>query len=158
MYRKVNQTLNKVSIEIENLRFNTTIAAMMELSGELGKHFTQCRSELQAYVLQRFISMMAPLAPHFAEECWQMIGNSVSIFAQPVWYEVDAAALIEDEVMIAVQVNGKLRGTITLPLDSTQDEVKAALLTVESVTRHTDGKTVVKEIYVKNKIYNIVVK
>ncbi len=158
VYREVHQTLHKVTIELENLRFNTAIAAMMELSGKLGKRFVQCRVELQAYVLQIFISMMAPLAPHFAEECWQIIGKEKSIFAEPVWYTVDAAALIEDEVMIAVQVNGKLRGTIPMPLDSTQDEVKAALQNVESVTRHTSGKTVVKEIYVKNKIYNIVVK
>lgn len=158
VYRKTNQTLNKFSNELQNLRFNTAIAALMELSSEFSKHFAQCRADLQTYALEHFITMIAPLAPHFAEECWEMIGKTVSLFESPVWFTVDSAALIEDSVNIAVQVSGKLRGTLSMPLDSDEASVKDAALALESVKKHLEGKSVVKEIFVKNKILNIVVK
>ena len=87
-----------------------------------------------------------------------MLGNTSSIFEKPFWYEVDDAALIEDTVSIAVQVNGKLRATIDAPLNSEQEIVKKLIFSEDKVTKHTADKTIVKEIYVKNKIYNIVVK
>jgi leucyl-tRNA synthetase len=102
--------------------------------------------------------MIAPLAPHFAEECWEMIGKTVSLFESPVWFAVDKAALIEDTVNIAVQISGKLRGTLSVPLDSDQEMVKAEALTLDSVKKHLEGKTIIKEIFVKNKILNIVAK
>jgi leucyl-tRNA synthetase len=102
--------------------------------------------------------MLAPVAPHLGEECWQIIGNEKSIFQNPVVFEVDKEALIEDTVNIAVQVNGKLRATIPAPMNSEQDTVKPLVFADERVTKFIDGKTVVKEIFVKNKIYNIVVK
>jgi leucyl-tRNA synthetase len=102
--------------------------------------------------------MLAPVAPHLGEECWQIIGNEKSIFLNPVIFEVDKDALIEDTVNIAVQVNGKLRATISAPMNSEQDVVKQLVFADEKVTKFTDGKTIVKEIFVKNKIYNFVVK
>ncbi len=158
VYRKTNQTLKKYEIELENLRFNTAIAALMELSNEMSKNFSTCKKELQAYVLERFAFMMAPLAPHFAEECWEMIGKNTSLFEAPVYFKVDTAALVEDTANIAVQINGKLRGTLQAPMNSEQQTVKDMAMAVESITKHLDGKTIVKEIFVKNKILNIVVK
>ncbi len=102
--------------------------------------------------------MVSPLAPHLGEECWSLLGNQTSIFEKPFWYAVDESALVEDTVSIAVQVNGKLRATIDVPLDSEQEEVKKLVFGEEKVIRHTADKTIVKEIYVKNKIYNIVIK
>ncbi len=95
VYRKVNQTLHKVNQEIEHFRFNTAIAALMELINEL-KNLDQCNKEIQSYVLQRFASMISPLAPHLGEECWQLLGNEKSLFQNPVWFEVDTDALVED--------------------------------------------------------------
>ena len=158
VYRKTNQTMKKYETELENLRFNTAIAALMELSNELSKNFAACRKELQAFVLERFAALLAPLAPHFAEECWEMIGKTTSIFEVPTVFAVDSAALIEDTANIAVQINGKLRGTLQVPLNSEQQAVKDQAMGLESITRHLDGKTIVKEIFVKNKILNIVVK
>jgi leucyl-tRNA synthetase len=157
VYRKINQTLNKVGEEVNHFRFNTAIAAMMELLNNL-KDLSTCSKEIQLFALQRLAIMVSPLAPHLGEECWSLLGNTSSIFEKPFWYEVDDAALIEDTVSIAVQVNGKLRATIDAPLNSEQETVKKLIFSEDKVTKHTADKTIVKEIYVKNKIYNIVVK
>lgn len=157
VYRKVNQTLHKLNEEIEHFRFNTAIAALMELINEL-KVLNSCSKEIQSYTLNRFATMIAPLAPHLGEECWELAGNETSLFEKPLWFEVDKEALVEDNVNIAVQVNGKLRSTVSVPVNSEQDAVKSVVFSDEKVTKFTDGKTIVKEIFVKNKIYNIVVK
>ena len=101
--------------------------------------------------------MTAPLAPHLGEECWQLLGETASLFEKPVWFEPDPEGLIEESINIAVQVNGKLRSTIPLPLNSEEAVVKDAVFQDDKVLKHTSGKKIVKEIYVKNKIYNIVV-
>jgi leucyl-tRNA synthetase len=157
VYRKLNQTLNKFNEEIEHFRFNTAIASLMELINEL-KNLNLCKKEIQLYVLERFSIMLAPLAPHLGEECWQLLGKEFSLFEKPLSFEVDKEALVEDEVNIAVQVNGKLRATLSVPLNSEQVDVKPVVFKDERVRKFTEGKTIVKEIFVKNKIYNIVVK
>ena len=158
VYRKVNQTLEKIAVETEHFRFNTSVAALMELLNELTKNLSNCRKDIITYSFERMIIMLAPLAPHLGEECWQMIGNEKSLFAHPVWYKADSAALTSDVMTIAVQVSGKLRSTIDLPVGSVEADVKTAAWADEKVKVHTEGKTVVKEIYVPNRIYNIVVK
>ena len=157
VYRKTNQTVKKFEEEISSFRFNTAIASLMELINEL-KNIDKCSDEIKLYTLVRFSVLVAPVAPHLAEECRQLLGIEDSIFVNPVWYNFDEAALIQDIVNIAVQVNGKLRDTIEVPLDSSQEDVKKTVLGNEKVIKHIEGKTIVKEIYVKNKIFNIVVK
>ncbi len=156
IYRKVNQTLKKFNEEIENFRFNTAIASLMELLNEM-KSIDNCRDELKVYALERFAFMLAPVAPHLGEECWQILGKENSIYQKPVLFNVDKEALIEDTVNLAVQVNGKLRATIEVPLNSEQDSVRPLIFADERVIKFVDGKQIVKEIFVKNKIYNIVV-
>ncbi|MCE1190506.1 MAG: leucine--tRNA ligase [Ignavibacteria bacterium] len=158
LYRKVNQTFDKYNGDIDNIRFNTAIAALMELLNEMGRSLAACNADLQAYVLERYICMLAPLAPHFAEECWEIIGKEKSLFAEPVWFTADPVALVEDSVNIAVQVNGKLRGTILAAKDADLETVKAQALAQESVRKHIEGKDLFKEIFVKNKILNLLVK
>ena len=157
VYKKVNQTLKKIDYELEHFHFNTAIAGLMELLNNL-KNLGKCWSEIKAYVLIRYAAMISPLAPHLGEECWQLLGNTKSIFASPVWFDVDPVGLVEDSVNIAVQVNGKVRTTIQLPIDSEENAVKEIVFSDDKVIKHTSGKTIVKKIYVKNKIYNIVVK
>lgn len=157
IYRKVNQTLKKFNDEIENFRFNTAIASLMELLNEI-KNLESCSDELKIYALERFAFMLAPVAPHLGEECWQLLGKENSIYQKPVVFDIDKDALIEDTVNIAVQVNGKLRATIEVPLNSEQDAVKPIIFADERVMKFVDGKQIVKEIFVKNKIYNIVVR
>lgn len=157
IYRKVNQTLKKFNEEIENFRFNTAIASLMELLNEM-KVLESCKDEIKVYALERFAFMLAPVAPHLGEECWQILGKENSIYQKPVIFEIDKDALIEDTVNLAVQVNGKLRATIEVPLNSEQEAVKPIIFADERVMKFVDGKKIVKEIFVKNKIYNIVVK
>ncbi len=157
-YRKVNETIKKLDEELNNFRFNTAIAAMMELLNELTKNIEKCNADIQAYALVRFGVMLGPIAPHLAEECMEIIGLKESIFKNPVWFEPDAEALIKDSVNIAVQINGKLRTTIELPLNSEQSSVKEVVFQDEKIIKNLDGKQIVKEIFVKNKIYNIVVR
>ncbi len=158
IYRKVNQTIKKYDDEINNFRFNTAIASLMELLNELTKSIEKCSSEIQTFALERFGVLLAPVAPHLAEECLQIIGRSESIFQKPIWFEPDPKALIEDKVNFAIQINGKLRATIEMPMNSEQAAVKQSALSDERITKYVDGKIVAKEIFVKNKIYNIVVK
>ncbi len=158
VYRKINQTIKKYDDEINNFRFNTAIASLMELLNELTKNLDKCSADLQSYTLIRFAILLSPVAPHLGEECMQIIGLQESIFIKPVWFEPDQEALVEDKVNIAVQVNGKLRATLEMPMNSEQTVVKEAVFKDERVAKHLEDKNIVKEIFVKNKIYNIVVK
>jgi leucyl-tRNA synthetase len=157
VYRKINQTIAKVEVELQHFRFNTAIASMMELINEL-KHLSNCSKEIQSYTLNRFAVILAPLAPHLSEECWEKVGNDNSLFKSPVWFEADKDALIEEIANIAVQINGKLRATIEAPTNSEVEEVKRIAYADERVKKWFEDKTIVKEIFVKNKILNVVVK
>jgi leucyl-tRNA synthetase len=158
VYRKVNATLGKHDSELENFRFNTAVAALMELLNELGKSLDNCSDDLKTYALQRYAYMLAPLAPHLGEEVWQLLGGNDSIFKNPPTFEVDKKALVVDNVTIVVQVNGKIRAKLNLPINSDETIAKEAAWADENVKIHTDGKTIIKEIYIMNKIYNIVVR
>ncbi|NJD21142.1 MAG: leucine--tRNA ligase [Melioribacter sp.] len=157
IYRKTNQTLEKVGVEIEHFRFNTAVASLMELLNEL-KSLNECRKEFQTYSLERFAVMVSSLAPHLGEECWQMLGKEKSIFENPVWFDVDKNALSVDKITVVVQINGKVRSKIDLAVNTPEADVKKAVYADEKVKLYTDGKQLVKEIYIPNKIYNIVVK
>jgi leucyl-tRNA synthetase len=157
IYRKINQTIAKVEVELQHFRFNTAIASMMELINEL-KSLPHCSKEIQSYTLNRFAVILAPLAPHLAEECWEKVGNNKSLFETPVWFEPDKDALIEEIANVAVQINGKLRATIEVPTNSEVEEVKRIAYADERVKKWFEDKTIVKEIFVKNKILNVVIK
>ncbi len=158
VYRKVNQTVAKFDKELENFRFNTAVALLMELLNELTKNLEKVEDSIKTYALERFAVLLSSVAPHLGEECWALLGNDKSLFEEPVWFEADKNALTEDEVTIVVQVNGKVRAKVKLPVDTDESTVKETVWKENNVKAHTEGKTVVKEIYVKNKIYNIVVK
>ena len=96
---------------------------LRELVNELGKNLNACSNDLKAYVLERFAVMLAPIAPHLAEECWAMIGGKDSLFEKPRWFDADEKALVESSVNIAVQVSGKMRATIEFPMDSDEAAV-----------------------------------
>jgi leucyl-tRNA synthetase len=158
VYRKVNQTIEKYNDELDNFRFNTAVASLMELQNEFNKNLENCGDEIKAYALMRTAPMIAPLAPHLGEECWNLIGNEDSLFSKPVFFEPDKDALTVESTTIVVQVNGKVRTKLDMPVDEPEEAVKDSVWADEKVKKHTEGKSVVKEIYVKNKIYNIVVK
>lgn len=158
VYKKVNASVAKFDVEIEHFRFNTAVAVLMELLNELTKNLANCRVDIHSYALERFAVMLSPLAPHLGEELWSMIGHENPQYINPVWFDVDEKALVVDSVVIGVQVNGKMRAKLNLPNNSEEAVVKEVAWADVKVQSHTEGKTVVKEIYVKNRIYNIVVR
>ncbi len=158
VYYKVNEILKRYETEIDDFRFNTVISGLMELKNSMLENFGNSNQNLKAYVLQRFVIMLAPLAPHLAEEACQMLGGKESIFKSPIWFEANEDALVVDETTIVIQINGKVRSKINVAVDLPQDEIKTIVFADDKVKKYTDGKTIVKEIYVKNKIYNIVVR
>ncbi len=148
---KWHQTKKKVTEAIESLSYNTAIAALMEFLNALRE--VNC-SERQ--VVKDMVVMLAPFAPHFAEECWERLGYTTSVF-EARWPGWDEALTIEARVEVAVQVNGRTRGKITLPRDAAEAQVVAAALRDPAVARFTAGKPVLKQVVVPNRLVNIVV-
>lgn len=144
-------TKKKCAEDIEGLRYNTAIAALMELVNHL-KDAGCCDKA----VVRDLIIMLAPFAPHFAEECWERLGGQGSVFdaGWPAW---DEALTRSDEVEVAVQVNGKTRGRIMIPRDADQATALAVALADASIAKFTDGKAPKKVIHVPNRLLNIVV-
>ncbi len=150
--RLMNKTIRKVTKDTESLSFNTAISQMMVLSNELAK-----RDEVPRLVMENFTLLLSPYAPHIAEEMWSMLGHqpSVSRVAWPKW---DEAKCQDDEIEIAVQVNGKLRGRLRVTPDVTKDDLLKAAKEDEKVSKWLEGKELVKEIVVPSKLVNFVVR
>ncbi len=148
--KMLHKTIKKVSEDTEELRFNTAIAAMMEYTNFLYK---------EDYVAQEtvgpFAQLLAPYAPHVAEELWSRLGNQASI-SDHDWPAFDESLLKEDTYELAVQVMGKVRGTVQCPTDATQEQAVALAQAEESVAKHLEGKTIRKVVYVPGRILNFV--
>jgi leucyl-tRNA synthetase len=149
--RLVHKTIKKVTDDIVGLRFNTAISAMMILVRHLGGLDAVPLDALRALTL-----LVSPFAPHLGEELWQRLGGTSSIAAVP-WPEFDPALVKDDVVEVGVQVNGKLRGTVRLPVDADEATARAAAMAEDRVRPHLEGKTVKKFIYVKGKILSFIV-
>lgn len=149
---KMHQTIKKVSQDFENLKFNTAIAAMMSLVNEFYRLNRVTKGEFRSLLI-----LLNPVAPHMTEELWQIIGEKGRIY-QAAWPEYEEEKTVENEVEIAVQVNGKVKATVKVTLEENQDSVKAKVMEAASVKAAIENKTIVKEIYIKGRIYNIVVK
>ncbi|MBR3153324.1 MAG: leucine--tRNA ligase [Clostridia bacterium] len=148
-----HQTVKKVSSDYENMDFNTAIAQMMIFINAVYKEEVFPREYAEG-----FVKLLNPVCPHITEELWNsVLGKSESI-AYEKWPEYDEAKTIDDEVEIPVQINGKVKAVVVAPKGASQDEVKEKAHENETIKRLLEGKTVVKEIYVGGKIYNIVVK
>lgn len=144
----LHQTIAKVGKDTEEYRFNTAIAALMSLVGKV-KSITKEQKKVLVLIL-------SPYAPHMTSELWEYLqGEKLD---EQVWPDYDKDNLVDDEVVIAVQVNGKLRGEITVDSSISEDEVKELAKQADNVKKHLTSKNIVKEIYVPNKIVNIVVK
>ncbi len=149
----MHKSIKKVSSDIEEMKFNTAIAQFMTMTNEFVKDGYISKGEYKD-----FLQLLNPFAPHMTEELYSIITDGSKTISELDWLEYDEEKTIDDEIEIAVQVNGKLRGTVVIPKDAEQEEVKEVVDENEQVQKSLEGKTVVKEIYVKGKIYNIVVK
>ncbi len=147
-----HKTVKKVTSDIEELKFNTAIAAMMTLLNEIYDKGSLTKDEM--LTLTR---LFCPFAPHICEEIWESLGQT-GFASTAEWPEYDESKTVDATVEIAVQVNGKLRGTVTLSADADKDTAFAAARANEKVAAFLEGKTTVKEIYVPKKLVNIVVK
>ena len=147
-----HKTIKKVSDDIEEMKFNTAIAAMMSLINEIYDAGTLTKDELGV-----FVRLLCPYAPHLCEEIWQFLGNTEFCAFAP-WPEYDPAKVVDNTVEIALQVNGKFRGTLMVAAGLSKDEQLAAAKADAKFAAAIEGKTIVKEIVVPGKIVNIVVK
>jgi len=147
----IHRTIKKVGEDIENLKFNTAIASLMSLVNEFSDK--GCNKSDIKLLLQ----LLSPFAPHIAEELWERLGGEGFCCQQP-WPEYDEAKTVEAEITIAVQINGKLRTTVTVPNNSEDSVVINAALSDEKVKRAMEGKELVKTIVVKNKLINLIAK
>jgi leucyl-tRNA synthetase len=145
-------TIRRVTEDIEGLRFNTAIAAMMEFVNAAFKWDAVPRRAAETFAL-----LLAPFAPHLAEEAWRALGHSESLAFAP-WPAFDETLVASDTLEIAVQVNGKLRGSIVVPADAERDALLAAARSHENVARYLNGgATVRKEVVVPGRLVNFVV-
>ena len=147
-----HKMIKKVSEDIEGLKCNTAIAAMMSVLNEIYDKGSVTRGELMT-----FITLLNPFAPHLTEEINEVLGNK-EMLARAKWPEYDPAKCVDAAVEIAVQVSGKIKARLMIPTDSTEEAVKALVMADANVQGALAGKTVIKEIYVKGKLYNIVAK
>jgi len=157
--RKVHQTLKSVTRDFEQFEFNTIISSLMELMNEMYKarEAGAAGSKEWEEAKDIYLCMMAPVTPHIAEELWtEHLDKPYSIHQQP-WPQVDEAATKEDSIEIPVQVNGKLRGKVTVPADASEEDIKAAALATDGAQKHMEGKEPRKVIVVPGKLVNIVV-
>ncbi|GAP18358.1 leucine--tRNA ligase [Levilinea saccharolytica] len=155
--RKVHQTLRRVTHDYEHFEFNTIVSSLMELSNEMARlKPATYGSPAWGEAVDIYLRMLSPVTPHIAEELWAYLGKSYSIHTQS-WPAVDMEAVQEDEITVVVQVNGKVRGRVTLAADASEEAVKAAALENEGVVKFLEGKTPRQIIVVPKKLINIVV-
>jgi leucyl-tRNA synthetase len=159
----VHNTIKRVTVDIEErFNFNTAISAIMEMVNAIHQYKEKVDESQQnmavlGEAITNLLLLLAPFAPHIAEELWEVTGHEGSIHAQP-WPVYDSQALVQEEVEVVVQVNGKVRDRMMVPADASQQEVQDMALNLSKIQELIKGKSVVKVIVVPNKLVNIVVK
>jgi leucyl-tRNA synthetase len=150
--RALHRTVRKVTMDIPRLAYNTAIASLMSYMNTLreGERIPH-RAEVEPLVV-----LVAPFAPHIAEELWERLGHAESIF-ETAWPTFDPELAADEAVTLAVQVNGKLRGTVSVPPDAAENDALAAALADSAVARHVAGATPRRVIYVPGRLLNLVV-
>ncbi len=149
--RAMHKTIKRVTADLERLSFNTAIAALIEFMSHIVGMDKVPRS-----VAERFVLLLSPMAPHVSEELWRRLGHRETLAYAP-WPVYDEAKVREEEITIAVQVNGRVRGSVTVSPEASEETVLARARDEENVARHLEGKTLRREIYVPGKIVNFVV-
>lgn len=150
--KMMHKAIKKVTSDIEEMKFNTSVAEFMKMTNEFYKDKVINKAEYKT-----FLQLLNPFAPHMTEELFSILGETKTINETP-WPVYDEAKTIDDEIEIPVQLNGKVKAVVLVAKEASEEDVKAVVAANESVQKAIDGKTIVKEIYVKGRIYNIVVK
>ncbi|HMC92085.1 MAG TPA: class I tRNA ligase family protein, partial [Allosphingosinicella sp.] len=150
--RKLHQTIAAVGTNIESLSFNKAVANLYELASAVEK---AAPSPARSEAVEAMVRLSAPMVPHLAEQAWAGMGKE-GLVADAPWPEADPALLVEDEVTIAVQVNGKLRDTLTAPKGAGKDRLEAMALGSDKIVRQLEGKAPRKVIVIPDRLVNIV--
>jgi leucyl-tRNA synthetase len=155
--RKVHQTLRAVTRDFREFEFNTIVSALMELLNEMNKAKQGGAYGTPAWeeAVDIYLRMLAPVAPHISEELWERLGKPYSVHTQS-WPVVDEEAAREEEITLVVQVNGKVRDRIQVPVNISEEEAKAMALATEGVQRHLEGRSPRQIIYVRGRLVNVV--
>ena len=154
-----HKTIKDVTRMLDNFQFNTAVARMMEFRTAIANYQkgNNRSSEYEKAVLTDFVKLLAPLAPHYMEEVWSIFGNTDSVF-NANWPEYDEAKTISKEIEVAVQVNGKIKARIMIPANAEKDVMLEVAKSNEVIAKEIEGKNIIKEIAVPNKLVNIVAK
>jgi leucyl-tRNA synthetase len=156
--RAAHKTVAGLSADIEAFHFNKAVARLYELANVIGG--AQPKDEAHKWALREaleiFVRLIGPMTPHLAEEMWQALGHRTLLAEEP-WPVAEAPLLVDDMVTVAVQLNGKLRGTVPLPKDAPKDMAEKAALTLPEIERALEGKIPKRVIVVPNRIVNVVV-
>ena len=150
--KMIHKAIKKVTNDIEEMKFNTAVATFMTMVNEFVKNRRINKAEYKT-----FLQLLNPFAPHMTEEIFEKIGETKTINETP-WPEYDEAKTIDDEIEVPVQINGKLKGLVKVAKEADEETVKEEAHKLEAVQNAVEGKNIVKQIYVKGKIFNIVVK
>ena len=156
VYRKLHHTIKKVEEDIKTLQLNTAIASMMELLNVMDD-LDASKSSVLRVCVENLAQIMAPFVPHLSEEIWSILGHKESIFKSR-WPKYDESALQEEEITFVIQVNGKLRASIVIPVNTPESKCKEMAVSEEKVKKFIEGKKIMKEIFVPNRLINIVVR
>ena len=148
----MHKAIKKVTNDIEEMKFNTAVSTFMTMVNEFTKTKKINKAEYKT-----FLQLLNPFAPHITEEIWSLIGENIEISQTP-WPIYDETKTIDDEIEIPVQINGKLKTTVKVAKDISQEEMDKVIAENEIISQMTEGKNIIKKIYIKGKIYNIVIK
>lgn len=155
--RKVHQTLKAVTRDFEEFEFNTIVSGLMELSNEMvSSKSVLYGSPAWEEAVEIYVKMLAPVAPHIAEEIWERLGKPYSIHTSS-WPIVDEKAAAVEEITLVIQVNGKVRDRITVAVDISEEDAKKTALSSEIIRKMLEGKEPRQVIYVKGRLVNIVI-
>lgn len=149
--KKLNEVVKKVTSDMEEMKFNTAIAKLMELVNTMTKADSVTKDSLET-----FVKLLAPFAPHVSEELWEALGNEPSVTVAQ-WPTYDESLLVEENMTVVVQVNGKVRDKLEVPVDISEEDIKAQALASDKIQGWLDGKEPTKVIYVKGKLVSVVV-
>jgi leucyl-tRNA synthetase len=149
--KTLHKTIKKVGEDISEMKYNTAISAMMVLANQLEKEKNISKEDFE-----NFLKILSPFAPHMTQELWNQQGNKTFIMEEN-WPKYDEKYLVDDEIELVVQVNGKVRDKLTVSADITEEEAKQKALESQKVQKHIDGKEIRKVIFVQGKLLSIVV-
>ncbi|MEC7210826.1 MAG: class I tRNA ligase family protein, partial [Pseudomonadota bacterium] len=158
LLRAAHRAIDAMTADIEAFRFNKAVAQLYTLANAISDLRDSDPAALAArrFAVETLVRLLYPLAPHISEEMWEHLGHE-TMLASSSWPEADEAMLTDDSVEIGVQVNGKLRDTVSLPVDADEDQARGAALASPGVIRYLEGREPKKVIVVKNRIINVVV-